>query len=389
MGDTEAWASKCDENSVWLLSRGWFSMKIAYLLPNLHITGGARSAVELGGRMMKRGHEFNILIPSGRKKLNVAEGINVIECGWKVSSPLLAVPTGLLGMLQKMPPADIVIGSMPTHSLTAKFIGNRMGIPAVNYVLGNDVHFFDDNNFLKSSFLVYLYKLIAKFAIKSKYMITNSHQTAVWLVSEGGNRPCAIVNSGYNPELFFPSSDKRLDRQAMRLITIGKKQPAKGFPDLIDALNMVDQKECQFTLVVVSQDNLDMSSAKFNFQIEKPQSDVELANLYRSGDIYINSSWSEGFGLPSLEAQACGLAIVSTNCGGVREFLKDGENSLIVPPREPLSLCRAIERLIKDNKQRSRLIEAGLKSCQKFTWEVVSAKFETILKEIKADFTDV
>lgn len=364
-------------------------MKIAYLLPNLHITGGARSAIELGGRMVERGHEFNILIPSGRKKLNVGSGINVIECGWKVSSPLLAVPLGLLGMQQKMPPADIVIGSMPTHSLMAIFIGNRKGIPALNYVLGNDIHFFDDHNFLKSSFLVYLYKLIAKFAIKSKYLITNSHQTAVWLVTEGGSRPRAIVSSGYNPDYFFPKSDRGQIRQVKRLITIGKKQPAKGLPDLFDALNLVDQKKHQFKLIVVSQDKLDMTSANFDFEIIKPVSDRELSDVYRSGDIYVNSSWSEGFGLPSLEAQACGLAVISTNCGGVREFLKDGENSLIVPPREPLSLCRAIEQLIRDDKQRSRLIESGLKSCSEFTWESVSEKFEIALEEIIADFTDV
>ncbi len=363
-------------------------MKIAYLLPNLHITGGARAVVELGGKMVNRGHEFNILIPSGRRKLKVENGINVIECGLGVGSPLLAVPFGIISMLRRIPQVDIVIGSMPTHALTALLIGNRRGIPAVNYILGNDVHFFDDKSHLKSSPLVYIYRKVARIAIKANFILANSHQTAVWCVSEKGRRPRAIVNSGFNPDYFYPPSDNAQDDQIRSLITIGRKQPSKGLADLIRALNKLNLEENQFKLSVISQENPDMTSAEFEFEIVRPQSDVELANIYRSGDIYINSSWSEGFGLPSLEAQACGLAVISTNCGGVREFLVDGENSMIVPPREPLSLCNAIKRLMRDDPLRKRLIGTGLKSCQKFTWEAVSKKFEVALDDIISDFAN-
>ena len=218
-------------------------MTIVYLLPNLHLTGGARAAVELGGRMMKRGHQFYILIPSGRNRMNIENGIDVIECGLAVRNPLLAVPFGLLGMLRKMPSADIVIGSMPTHALIAAFIGKRQGVPAINYVLGNDVHFFDDKSHIKSAILLYIYKLIARVAIKGHYLITNSHQTAVWCVSEGGSRPQAIINSGFNPEYFYPSATKDPCRSVKTLVTIGRNQPSKGLADLISALNMVDQKK--------------------------------------------------------------------------------------------------------------------------------------------------
>ena len=318
--------------------------------------------------------------------MNIENGIDVIECGLAVRNPLLAVPFGLLGMLRKMPSADIVIGSMPTHALIAAFIGKRQGVPAINYVLGNDVHFFDDKSHIKSAILLYIYKLIARVAIKGHYLITNSHQTAVWCVSEGGSRPQAIINSGFNPEYFYPSATKDPCRSVKTLVTIGRNQPSKGLADLISALNMVDQKKNQFKLIVVSQDNPDMKLANFEFEIVKPASDSELAVIYRSGDIYINSSWSEGFGLPPLEAQACGLAVISTNCGGVREYLKDGENSLIVPPREPQSMCRAVERIIQDDALKSRLIESGLNTCREFSWDRISSEFEAALERIISDF---
>ncbi|HHE46704.1 MAG TPA: glycosyltransferase, partial [Bacteroidetes bacterium] len=97
---------------------------------------------------------------------------------------------------------------------------------------------------------------------------------------------------------------------------------------------------------------------------------------------FIHSSWFEGFGMPPLEAQACGLAVISTDSGGVREFLTDQVNALIVPPREPRTMAAAVERIIGDETLRRRLISGGLESCVNFTWDRVADRFEDALHRL-------
>lgn len=360
-------------------------MRIAYLLPNLHVTGGARVGVEIGGRLVERGHEFSILIPKGRHKIPSPKGVKIIECGFAVHNPLLAVVTGLLGMLTKIPPVDIIIASMPTHAILAQFIGRFRKIPAINYALNDDVNFFNDRSLLRNRILLTIYKSVAKYALKSKYLLVNSHWTAVQCVKEGGIKPFGIVHSGYDKSVFLPRNNQT-ENKPLRIVTIGRHPRWKGLADLIKALNLIDVKTTPFVLTIITQDNLDLSDAKFPFEIIKPANDIELVNVYHKGDISVHPSWFEGFGLPPLEAQACGLPVISTNSGGVREFLIDNINSLIVPPREPQTMSVAITNLLQDNVLRERLSTAGLESCVNFTWDKVADQFESTIKKIVNDF---
>jgi len=356
-------------------------MKIAYLLPNLHVTGGARVGVEIGGRLVERGHEFSILIPKGRQKIPSPAGVKVIECGIAIHNPLLAVATGLIGMMIKVPKVDIIVASMPTHAILAQAIGRLRGIPTVNYALNDDVNFFNDRSLLRNRLLLRLYKSIARYALKSEYLLVNSHWTGVQCVKEGGIKPFSIVHSGYDKSVFLPRP-KQTENKPIRIVTVGRRPRWKGMADLIIALNMVDIKTTPFILTIITQDSLNISAAKFPFEIFKPANDTELADLYNNGDIFVHPSWFEGFGLPPLEAQACGLPVISTNCGGVREFLKNKTNALIIPPREAKSLSVAITTLLNDSALRERLATEGQVSCLNFTWDKIADQFESTIEKL-------
>ena len=170
-------------------------MKIAYLLPNLHVTGGSRVGIELGCRLAERGHGFFILIPRGRHRLPVQCNIEVIECGPRTTNPLIAVIYGMVGMMSRLPAVDVVIASMPTYALLAYFMGWLRNQAAINYVLNDDVHFFDDGSFISNPLLLSIYRAIARLSVRRGIVITNSHWTAVQCVAEGGRRPAAIVPS--------------------------------------------------------------------------------------------------------------------------------------------------------------------------------------------------
>lgn len=357
-------------------------MRIVWLLPNLHITGGSRQAVELLRRMAARGHEGVIVVPRGRVRMEVGRDVRVMECGPALRSPLWAIPAALAAMPFRLPAFDVLIASMPPYAILARCIGHRRRRPAVDYVLNDDVHFFDDRTFLKSDLALSLYRWLARRSIARGTIFVNSHWTGTRVLAGGGVRPCAIIPPGFDPTFFHPAETPRSGEGPTRLVTVGRRARWKGFDDLIAALNRVDGERYPFALRVISQEQLDTRAARFPLQIVAPKGEAELADGFRWGDVFIHTSWFEGFGMPPLEALACGLTVISTDCGGVREFLRDGENALLVSPREPKDLARAIERVVADPDLRRRLARRGAQDAAAFNWERVADSFEVALSKL-------
>jgi glycosyltransferase involved in cell wall biosynthesis len=70
------------------------------------------------------------------------------------------------------------------------------------------------------------------------------------------------------------------------------------------------------------------------------------------------STW-EGFGVAAAEASAAGLPVVATNVYGIPDVVRDGETGILVPPKDPGALAKAVGRLVGDPRLRARLGAAG------------------------------
>jgi glycosyltransferase involved in cell wall biosynthesis len=82
---------------------------------------------------------------------------------------------------------------------------------------------------------------------------------------------------------------------------------------------------------------------------------ASLREVAQSSDVFLVSSFSEGFMNAALEAMSCGLPVVTTDCGGIREAVTDGVEGLIVPVREPGPMAGALARLASDPALRRRM----------------------------------
>ncbi|MGH2845281.1 MAG: glycosyltransferase, partial [Thermoleophilaceae bacterium] len=80
----------------------------------------------------------------------------------------------------------------------------------------------------------------------------------------------------------------------------------------------------------------------------------------------------EGLGKAAVEAMACGLAPVTTTAPGPTEFVRDGHNGLLVPPRDADALEGALERLVVDRALLGRLRRAAYETAQEFSWEHIA-----------------
>ena len=95
--------------------------------------------------------------------------------------------------------------------------------------------------------------------------------------------------------------------------------------------------------------------------------DADLPALYSAGAVFAFPSLHEGFGLPPLEAMACGTPVVAADAASLPEVI--GNAGLLVDPRDDVALARAIERALTDVNLRASLRARGLERAALFTWE--------------------
>ena len=95
--------------------------------------------------------------------------------------------------------------------------------------------------------------------------------------------------------------------------------------------------------------------------------DDDLPALLTAAEVFVFPSLYEGFGLPPLEAMACGTPVVASDSSSLPEVL--GDAALLVPPGDVAALAGALARLLDDGALRARLRERGLARAASFTWE--------------------
>lgn len=98
---------------------------------------------------------------------------------------------------------------------------------------------------------------------------------------------------------------------------------------------------------------------------------AEMPKLYAQADVVLNPSTVDNMPNAVLEAQACGVPLVSTRVGGVADIVDDGVDGLLVPPAQPEEMASALQRLLDDSALAARLAQAGRARVAAYTWPQV------------------
>ncbi len=109
-------------------------------------------------------------------------------------------------------------------------------------------------------------------------------------------------------------------------------------------------------------------------------SDENLLQLYRGAELFISPSLAEGFGLPPLEAMACGVPVIASQIPTNQEVL--GEAALLVDAGKPKEITNAVNQLIGDASLKNELIEKGKERVKLFSEKKMAASFELLLRSI-------
>jgi len=113
--------------------------------------------------------------------------------------------------------------------------------------------------------------------------------------------------------------------------------------------------------------------------------DEDLPALLSAASVLVMPSKYEGFGLPVLEAMACGTPVIASNASSLPEV--GGDAALYAPPDDPSAWAELISRVLKDAALRASMREKGLRQAAKFRWDIAArqtAEVYSTLQKIKA-----
>jgi glycosyltransferase-like protein len=96
--------------------------------------------------------------------------------------------------------------------------------------------------------------------------------------------------------------------------------------------------------------------------------DDSMPNLYRAADALVFPSIKEGWGLVVLEAMASGLPVIASSIEPLTEYLRDGENALLIPPMDYETLAQHIISVIENDELRDKLTKNGRETAQAYSW---------------------
>lgn len=109
--------------------------------------------------------------------------------------------------------------------------------------------------------------------------------------------------------------------------------------------------------------------------------DEDLPSLYNLAELFVYPSRYEGFGLPPLEAMACGTPVVCSNAASLPEII--GDAALSVPPDDAEALAAAIRRVLADKALRAKMRASGLERARSFTWEKTARRTAEIYERVR------
>lgn len=163
------------------------------------------------------------------------------------------------------------------------------------------------------------------------------------------------------------------------ILYTGGADERKNLPRLIEAYSLLSpslRKRYQLVLAgkmndseinhlksIAKKAGLDSSDICFTSYI----SDEELIALYNMSELFVFPSWHEGFGLPALEAMACGTAVIGSNTSSIPEVI--GRDDALFDPLDVDAISACISRTLEDNAFRNELRPFGLVQAQKFSWD--------------------
>jgi len=213
-----------------------------------------------------------------------------------------------------------------------------------------------------------------------------------------------VVPCGVDTDVFRP-----LDKAAMRrklglgakeqiVLFVGRIEPLKGIDVLLRAVSHLDG---HFRVLVIGGDGKDGArkselaalaaelriADKVTFLDAVPHE--SLPTYYNAADICVVPSYYESFGLVAVEAMACGVPVIASRVGGLKETVKDGQTGYLVPWLCPEPFAERLELLLNNEPMRLSLGRGARAAAERYHWSEVAARVEDVYHDLVSQYRGV
>ena len=244
----------------------------------------------------------------------------------------------------------------------------------------------------------YLNDVVPRSVKRATHILADSKSTKEDLQSAWGvsKDKITVLYSGVNTRFRPATNENRLSDLRQRyqlgaapfLLTVGTVQPRKNYRMLIQAFAPLADKLPHNLVIAGGKGWLydDIMSEVNHHQLEGRVlftgfvEDDDLPALYSAATLFVFPSLYEGFGLPLLEAMACGVPIINSDSSSLPEVAEGV--TIQLPPDHPKAWTEAMQWLLDDPVRRAQLVAAGFNRSKQFTWEKSARRLLNIYHEL-------
>lgn len=160
------------------------------------------------------------------------------------------------------------------------------------------------------------------------------------------------------------------------ILYVGTLEPRKNIPTLLKAFSILRSRNLNYKLVIAGEkgwkykaifDTISDLNLQNDVIFTGYVSDDDLPLLYNAADLFVYPSLYEGFGLPPLEAMACGTPVITSNTSSLPEVV--GDAGILLDPVDIEGLANSIHNVLFDNELKQNIVRKGLERSKMFNWE--------------------
>ena len=254
----------------------------------------------------------------------------------------------------------------------------------------------DHPEWFSSTFASWYQFLLPILAKRVRKIITISEFSKERIVENCGIDPDKVVVTYLSTDRrFFPKSDDEISKVRTNIgipsknyiLALGSLEPRKNIERLLKAwTNIQQQLPNDIWLVLAGAKGKETIFRKVSFEGLPPRvhltgyvDDQYLPSLLAGASLFVYPSLYEGFGLPPLEAMACGTPVLTSNTTSLPEVT--GDAALLVNPHDTKAIANGIQLIVEDSTLRKHLISKGLERAKLFSWEKAAEKTWQVLQE--------
>lgn len=355
-------------------------MKITFVMASgFSLSGGDRVVAIYADRLQKRGHDVLVISPppsppslQGQVR-SLLKGKGLIKHKKQQPSHFdhLDVPHRLLESHRPvvdadLPDADVVVA---TWWITAEWVNKLSPSKGTKAYFLQHHEVFD---YLPKERVAATWRLPLHKITISKWLVDLAR-------TEYGDHEVSLVPNSVDTDQFY--AVPRAKQSAPTVGMLYSTAPWKGCSVSFKAIELAAEKIPELRLVTFGAHSPSSvlplpEGAEFFLQ---PAQD-EIRNIYSRCDLWLCGSWSEGFGLPVLEAMACRCPVVSTQVGGPLDIIQEGVNGFLVPIGDAEALAdRLVKAMSLPQEDWQRMSDAAYETARQYTWDDATDLFEAAL----------